>query len=236
MSSKADPENAAATGILLAAARAADPALTKANRILSNSSSLDLNLMTAQYVLSLLSSTLPMREKKSTLPTRLKTLSSKISDVRTFNRLWGLIAMLRWAIDTLERSPSDSILRLIAYSQVIVNTLYQVIENAAYLGSLNIVPISKRSIDRFWLISSRLFAAHVILEYIRLIRVRQVSAKELLMDKSAKELWWRQLIVNTAYFPLTIHWSSKGFLSDTVVGLLGTIAGGVRVVPLWQAK
>lgn len=51
----------------------------------------------------------------------------------------------------------------------------------------------------------------------------------------ADKLWSRQLIVTSAYFPLTVHWSlESGVLNDWLVGLFGTIAGGVRFIPLWR--
>ncbi|PSN66476.1 hypothetical protein BS50DRAFT_574887 [Corynespora cassiicola Philippines] len=48
-------------------------------------------------------------------------------------------------------------------------------------------------------------------------------------------LWWRDLVSNVAYAPLTLHWSTEqGFLSDVTVGVLGTVAGGVLLVDAWR--
>ncbi|KAK9240736.1 hypothetical protein V1525DRAFT_394830 [Lipomyces kononenkoae] len=268
---------------LLTLAKRSDPGLAKADRILSASSSLDLNLMTLQYALVFVSESITTVHNRRVLrqvyiqlstllnyfsrgaglavvtadvavarpavAVRMRTLSSLISDIRIFNRLWGLIGLLRWAIATLQSPPKDALLAAVAYLQVISNLLYQPLENIAYLGSHDIIPVSKAKINRLWVLSSRLWAAHVILEFVRLGRQKYLAAAvqrhevgekakaKTESNKAAEELWRRQLLVNTAYFPLTIHWSTQtGFLSELAVGALGTVAGGARLIPLWKQK
>ncbi|KAK9370033.1 hypothetical protein V1509DRAFT_618342 [Lipomyces kononenkoae] len=268
---------------LLTVAKRSDPALAKADRILSASSSLDLNLMTLQYALVFVSEsitavhnrrvlrqvyrqlsillnyfgsgsnmavvTADVAVPRPSIAVRMRTLSSLISDIRIFHRLWGLIGLLRWAIATLQSPPKDSWLAAVAYLQVVSNLLYQPLENIAYLGSHDIIPVSKAKINRLWVVSSRLWAAHVILEFVRLGRQKYLAVQKNKDDAGEKKaeaktesamaevLWRRQLLVNTAYFPLTIHWSMQtGFLSELAVGVLGTVAGGARLIPLWKQQ
>lgn len=50
-----------------------------------------------------------------------------------------------------------------------------------------------------------------------------------------QQRWWRQAVVNGAYFPLTLHWSSEeGLLGDRWVGLLGMLAGEVTLRQAWR--
>ncbi|KAK9389890.1 hypothetical protein V1515DRAFT_592150 [Lipomyces mesembrius] len=251
---------------LLTLAKRSDPALARADRILSASSSLDLNLMTLQYALVLVSESITAVHNRRVLgqvytqllpllyyfggvtlvaadvdvpppsvSIRMRTLSSLISDIRIFHRLWGLVGLLRWAIATLQKPPKDALLKAVTFAQVASNILYQPLENIAYLGSHEIIPVSKAKINRLWAVSSRLWAVHVILEFVRLGREKYLAGKDAEKSKTADALWRRQLLVNAAYFPLTIHWSLEtGVLSDLAVGVLGTIAGGARLIPLWK--
>ncbi|KAK9450404.1 uncharacterized protein V1518DRAFT_413761 [Limtongia smithiae] len=260
---------------VVAAAAAADPLLAKLQRgLTATPAALDLNLMTTQYGLQFLSELL-LRVRllphpaaaalSSAIPTRLRTFASLISDIRTFNRLWGTLALLRWGVATLEHPPADCVLRAIATCQVLANLCFQPMENAAYLGGHSVLPLSKRTVGKLWTYSSRLWAVHVILELVRLAREyglarRAAKAKAVAVAAAtanekditdmavtddteaqsavaARTLWARQLIVNAAYFPMTIHWSleSAPLLSDLAIGLLGTIAGGTRLIPLWRS-
>ncbi|KAK9324300.1 hypothetical protein V1517DRAFT_351459 [Lipomyces orientalis] len=259
---------------LINLAKQSDPALAKADRILSASSSLDLNLMTVQYALVFVAESITAVHNRRVLrqvytqlsslvkyfsgytlvaadvavpppsvAVRMRALSSLISDVRIFHRLWGLIGLLRWAIATMQAPPNDAVLKAVAFTQVVTNIIYQPLENIAYLASHEIIPFSKAKINRLWVVSSRLWAAHVILEFVRLARVKYLAKKDVSEQsgekatdgKTADTLWRRQLIVNAAYFPLTIHWSLEtGLLTDLAVGALGTIAGGARLIPLWK--
>lgn len=52
---------------------------------------------------------------------------------------------------------------------------------------------------------------------------------------SQQQRWWRQAVVNGAYFPLTLHWSTdEGLLGDRWVGLLGMVAGEVTLRQAWK--
>ena len=94
---------------------------------------------------------------------------------------------------------------------------------------------------------------HVALDLVRLWRVREirreaarVEAEEtgdetggkIKKDDGVEEGWRRELAVNLAYAPLTVHWSlEKGLwgVSDGVVGGLGMVAGILGMQKQWRA-
>lgn len=50
-----------------------------------------------------------------------------------------------------------------------------------------------------------------------------------------QQRWWRQAVVNGAFFPLTLHSSTEGgLLGDRWVGLLGMVAGEVTLRQAWR--
>jgi len=123
--------------------------------------------------------------------------------------------------------PEDRTLMRITLAQVGVNVVYQVLENLAYLGQHGIIGRSERQQARDWVWSSRFWAAHVLLEFVRLWRVRALWDKKGVEgktngedeEKEAKikrkeevDAWWR----------------------DELVGLLGAIAGGIGLREIWK--
>lgn len=164
----------------------------------------------------------------SPLSSRLKILSGKLADVRILLRLLGLPPTYQWFLATHASPPSDPILAKVAKLQTYANMLYFPLENAAYLGSHSILPISKSTEISLWVWSSRFWAAHVALEFVRLYRERQIrlKGKEKETDDNEVRRWWASLIMNIAYAPLTIHWSlEEGLFSrDVDVGYFGVIA------------
>ncbi|KAI5811114.1 hypothetical protein DFH27DRAFT_531480 [Peziza echinospora] len=110
--------------------------------------------------------------------TRLKALASLISDVRIFMRLWGLLGIYEWGLSTYRAPPKDKTLRNIAYAQVAVNVFYQILENLAYLGQHKVLPVGPKRQNKFWLWSSRFWMMHVVLEFWRLKRDRDLNLKK----------------------------------------------------------
>ena len=118
--------------------------------------------------------------------------------------------------------------------------LYFPLENAAYLASHSIIPMTKRTETDLWLLSSRFWMAHVVLELIRLYREQQISRK----GKDAAEKgysgtwdrkWWGELIMNLAYAPQTLHWSiEKGVFRDIAVAYFGIVAALTSIYLAWR--
>lgn len=53
--------------------------------------------------------------------------------------------------------------------------------------------------------------------------------------KGEDEKWWRDVTVNSAYAPMTVHWSlEEGLLGETWIGALGLLAGLVGFRQAWK--
>lgn len=62
-----------------------------------------------------------------------------------------------------------------------------------------------------------------------------VEEKEAKIQKAERERWWREVGINAAWAPLTVHWSvEKGILGDGIVGALGMVAGGLALGKAWK--
>jgi hypothetical protein len=184
----------------------------------------------------------------STIPTsraavaaaRLKALSSLISDFRIFARLWGLLDIYQWGKRVMLKEEKDVVLKGIAHAQVLVNVFYQYLENGAYLSSKGVMGWDSKRQNRAWLWSSRWWMAHVALDFVRLgreaaMRKNNGEKEEEIAEAEWRETWRKQLVVNLAYAPLTVHWSLEGGLvSDAWVGLLGSVAGLAGLRSRWK--
>ena len=60
--------------------------------------------------------------------------------------------------------------------------------------------------------------------------------KEAKIVRTEEEMrWWREVGVNAAYAPMTLHWSlEQGLLGDGVIGALGVVAGGLKLREAWR--
>lgn len=171
-----------------------------------------------------------------------KILSSKISDYRIFVRLWGLLGIYSWAKSVYTSPPKDPVLRAIAYAQVSANLCFQSLENVAYLATSGIISRKPERIGKDWQLSSRFWATHVALDFIRLWRVRSLWTDIDGDEKEAKaarekevETWWRQLLVDACYAPMTVHYSrSPGILSEAQIGALGMVACMTGFRQIWR--
>lgn len=165
-----------------------------------------------------------------------RALSDLISDIRIFNRLWGLVPLSVWALETYAQPPSDPVLRGIAYTQVVANLAYQPLENVAYLAMHRVLPqsvVSDKLQGALWIYSCYLWALHVVLDLVRLRREAQLQQE----GKMAKDdfSWYQYLVINLAYLPLTVHWSlPQGLLNDVTVGFLGCTAAAASIYPRWK--
>lgn len=192
----------------------------------------------------------------------LQSASSMISDIRTALRLWGLLGMWQWGKSVFCNPSEDKVVQRISEIQVVVNTIYQVLENGAYLSGKGVMGWSEERQNKAWLWSSRMWATHVGLEFVRLghelmqsKKKKKGGFKEPLMtdvEKTAEDAleeatllaiavkekqaaWKRQVVVNGAYAPMTIHWSLEGgLLTPFVVGCLGTVVGVTNIRQLWK--
>lgn len=201
-----------------------------------------------------------------------KALAAVIADFRIFVRMWGLAGLYMMAKGTWtsplakDTSRKDKILRAITWGEIASLVVFQVLENGAYLASKGVLTSTswtgeagKMRETKWWVWSSRFWAAYVTLEIVRLSIIHmhhepETSSKhddlakdgekegKLLYEERKRQrkqenwLWWRDLVSNVAYFPMTLHWSvEEGLLSEAWVGFVGMVAGGALLVDAWKA-
>jgi hypothetical protein len=134
-----------------------------------------------------------------------------------FLRLWGLVGIYEWGKTSLHKPPKDAILKTILFSQIMANTVFQICENVAYLNKLGLVNVGKRLEGQLWLWSTRCWAMHIFLDFVRLERESSLRAKKSrgvkLLEKmvkvddeeaKVKEIWMKALISNAANMPLSV--------------------------------
>lgn len=187
-----------------------------------------------------------------------KTSADLIEDFRLFLRLWNLLNIYAGAHELYRKTPRDPWIKLLRWMQIGTDVSFQVLENASYLAMKGIIRFKdERKAGRWMAWSSRFWLASVVLEGLRLARVRQLRYKEELMilgedGKEAKidekvikvqsqeleQQWWRDLWANAGWFPLTLHWSyedeTKSPMSEAMLGISGLVAGAVRLGEIWK--
>ncbi|KAF2126444.1 hypothetical protein P153DRAFT_369161 [Dothidotthia symphoricarpi CBS 119687] len=190
-----------------------------------------------------------------------KALAATIADYRIFVRLWGCMGLYTWARGTYlaplpaGASGREKLLRGVTWAEIASCVAFQVLENGAYLSSKGVLTSSgwageagKAREVKWWVWSSRFWAAYVGLELARLGLETFHSNGEGVVDDGEKEdklrkeemkaknwLWWKDLASNIAYAPMTLHWSvEEGVLSDWGVGGCGIVAGGALLLESWK--
>lgn len=239
--------------------------LARLAKVASTSGGADRLFMIVQYGLTLLLPSIEPRPsharhlKPKTLQSAvrlyasLKRLRDLCSDYRIFARMVGYPAIHTWAISHYNAPRGSSSTtdpaatpKWIEDAQVLVNLAYQPLENLAYLSSHDIVPIAKTTEAKLWLWSCRCWAAHVFLDLYRLHLVRQayMATPALLSEKTEREradmsfAWAREVVINLAYAPLTLHWSlARGLpgLTERGVGACGLVAALGQLSKVWEA-
>jgi len=54
-------------------------------------------------------------------------------------------------------------------------------------------------------------------------------------EEEWRAAWIKEVVVNAAWYPLTLHWSlEKGLVGDFSIGILGSIAGLAGLDTLWR--
>ncbi|CAG8955954.1 hypothetical protein HYFRA_00008808 [Hymenoscyphus fraxineus] len=194
------------------------------------------------------------REEMLDVAGRLKVLSGLISGIRTFLRLFGLVGLWMWGRGVLARLGKGEKGTGIAIEslQVVVNVCYQILENGAYLSARGVLGWDAKTQLRAGVWSSRFWGMHVGLDLIKLARQFGALQKEkrLLRGKEADEKkeneislqekqmhWRRQLAIDLAYAPLTVHWGlEEGLVSEAWVAIFGSVAGSLNLRERWRVS
>ena len=151
-------------------------------------------------------------------------------------------------------------IRGITWAQVGACAVFQALENSAYLAGRGVIGWDKKTVARAWVWSSRAWMAHVALELGRLgyewqqlkgaeygrnnkgVRNEQKAADEgeVVEEERVRERWgrWsRELGVNAAYAPMTVHYSlEEGPLGEGILGALGVVVGWLSIGRAWKAS
>lgn len=157
----------------------------------------------------------------------LAALSDSVSDYRTGYRVLTTPQTIEWALDLLLANPNKSRWRRASdYVQAVSGVAYQTLEDFAWLASKGILPISPKRQADLWVVSCWFWAIHVALELLKLA----------IMRIQGKPVDYRALLVNLAWAPLTVHWSTyNGILSPSWVGVLGSAACWPQLLQQWKA-
>ncbi|KAM3510543.1 hypothetical protein MY11210_005796 [Beauveria gryllotalpidicola] len=200
------------------------------------------------------------------LAARLQAYSGMVSEMRTMGRLWGLLGLYsavkglataarnqqqqqQQQTDSLsDEAAEETFAALLAWAQTLCLVVFQVCENAAYLGSKKILPIKPLSQGRLAILSVRFWGAYVAMEVVKHLteRARRLSAAAAAAggvkttageeeEKRWREDWRTAFYRNAAWAPLTMHWGTPGgLLPDVLVALfaLYPATGGMR--DLWR--
>ena len=244
-----------------------DARLTRLSKVLSTSSGVDSTLTLVGYGLALASSqirsleTLQLKLLTKTnhgssallrlmeLEGSLKTLASMCSDFRTFTRLWGLLGVYAMAKRNYTAPPQDQVLRIVGYGQTLSLGAYYIYENGYYLAMKGVFRSwTPADIQRWAKTSLRMFLAYVVLEFVRLYRVRTLRGVRKLKAQASglkdgerkaireeEAAWSKAALMNGAYAPLAYHWAEGPLLSDGLVGGLMTLVGLIKFRGAWAA-
>lgn len=184
--------------------------------------------------------------KLASLEGSMKLLAGMCSDFRTFTRLWGLLGIYAMAKRNYVDAPKDAIMNAVSWTQTFALGSYYVLENGYYLAGKGVLKgWAAGDIKKWAKTSLKMFLAYVLLDIVRLYRARQllgvkrakaVSATENEAVDKEEAVWLRTAIMDTAYTPLGVHWSSEaGMLSDGWVGALMLLVGAVKFRAAWAS-
>lgn len=199
------------------------------NKIFETPHKLDATLSTVCYASLFVSEVLKKINSKrgQLISAKLKLLSSYLSDVRIFNRMWALFGLLPWAIDTVGKSKGGPLTSIHIF-QAVTGVLLQLFENVGFVGDHHFTTQSDKLTYWFNIWCCRLWAGYVVSDLAMNYVEYRASPK---MRPSLR----RSVISNLGNLPLTVHWSlDKGCLSPLLVGLCGTMSSIARTRFYWQ--
>ncbi|KAF2806180.1 uncharacterized protein BDZ99DRAFT_91570, partial [Mytilinidion resinicola] len=198
-------------------------------------------------------------------PTPIASLGALISKARTTLRLFSLIPLYA-RLRTLLKGPKpddDVFAHRIAVTQCLAYVAYQALENIAVLTDAGIFPAAVvarfnkgspatarvyRAAYRSWLVGVscdfvRLGRQAVVERRRRAVRARMAEEGRPVVegqeeeDREADALWWKELVVAVAWFPMAVQFGTDtGFPGWNLglMGLCGLVATSGRTASLWR--
>ncbi|KAI9203593.1 peroxisomal biogenesis factor 11 [Polychytrium aggregatum] len=235
--------------------------LSKASRFLDSVRGTDKVFMLIQYVSKIAVWKLKSRHPESPLAVRIQNLAAPISDTRVLLRYYGLIPLVRWIIISELDTSTTPVLRWLVRLQNAANLAYYPLEHIYWLASHKVISMDAKLREKIGMWSCRFWAAYVVLyfmqlgeEYLMLGREgaelqrreaalgdkpsgRETWQLEKRVFEDKKHSWLMNTVINSAYFPMTIHWSLENSpISDVSIGVLGTIAALAQLHMTWRSS
>lgn len=160
--------------------------------------------------------------------------------------------MLQWILYSEAHPMPTPRLQSLVRLQNLVNVLYYPLEHTYWLALHKVVDISDEKRDVIGMWSCRFWAAYVALYFVQLweeakelkkrmgvIKKEQDEDKRKVLKKQLRRDqvdWVTNVVVNAAYFPLTLHWSvPNSSFPDVAVGVCGTIAAVAQMMATWKS-
>lgn len=180
--------------------------------------------MFVQYFSKLIIWRLKSSDPKSEFAQKITNLASPVSDFRILLRYYGLLPMLQWIIAS-EMNPNKNInIKWLIRLQNISNVIYYPLEHIYWLAAHKVITMSDSTRDKIGMWSCRFWMAYVVLYFIQLREEHLDYKKETRWLKSkikkdadnteyparlkaiklSEKTWLVNLLVNSAYFPLTM--------------------------------
>lgn len=172
----------------------------------------------------------------STLATRLRALSTLLSEARTILRLWALLGMYTWGKGLVSKTffgsssaekKESKTTTVIEWARLLCCVGLQGLENGAYLSSKGVMGWTPAQQGLAYKWSARFWAAYIGIELGRLLAGSTG-------DETAE--WRKKVARNAAWMPLTLHWSSDvGFVNEPLIGALASVPGIIQMRDLWAS-
>lgn len=177
----------------------------------------------------------PIVESTSNLAPYLKRISSYLSDVRIFNRLFDTVKYMPWIIGEYEAfisktSKVSKFTRFINLFQAFNCILLEALENLGWLTEHNWIGTND---NNYWCIEtyiwcSRVWGFYIIIEVLELFRRTPY--------KNWDKAWKIELFKQVVQIPLVVHWSLyDGCLTPFWVGICGSGASWWGFKDSWKS-
>ncbi|KAL1929670.1 hypothetical protein VTP01DRAFT_1808 [Rhizomucor pusillus] len=254
MSAHKEPLNPLAVAKLLGPST---PTLDHLVRFLGTVRGTDKVLMFIQYWSKIVIWFLQRKSGTKVAIARVQNLASPVSDFRILLRYYGLLPMVQY-MNYLEYHPPATRLALtIERIQNWCNVIYYPLEHIYWLGAHQVIPLSEDKTNKIGMWSCRFWAAYVVLEFGRLYEqyrnlksretalLKRIKAGDVESDedpeaemasiKAERSSLFVNTMINSGYFPLTLHWSlEQGCISDVMVGIFGGFASIFQIYAAWR--
>ncbi|XP_071380660.1 peroxisomal membrane protein 11C isoform X2 [Centroberyx affinis] len=186
-------------------------------------------------------------EGASRLGNSLLLLSAQLSRCRTVLRLFDDLAMLAYSSSYgLGAGEEDSGLRCISVLTNMADQLYYPCEHVAWAADAQLIRVKS---DKWWLVSTVLWGASLLLGILRSVRVLMLLRRKLRRSEQdrggssgsqlSRQVRAELLSVLSSMADLSnaVHWMPPGFLwagrfPDWLVGLMGTVSSVIGLIQM----